>query len=226
MRWREGTRYNLCVPVLPLCAYVPPIAITGAVSPVRKQWLLIEWPSQEAEPTKYWLSTLPAVHQTYRSGANGEASLDHRARLRRAEAGTRTWSLRRTRLARLSPSRYPLHRGLWVPGGRTEPFFPLRSRRRSGLTRLQNAVPAPPSGLTRYAWRGIIPGPLPHSVKPSPEFCSGNSRVVLSVELPFYNTVVLVRRELIEGNRNEGMKKLESITVIARPTLGFWLFSL
>src|ERR1019366_8257483 len=57
--------------------------------------------------------------------------------------------------------------------------------------RLQNAVQTPPSGLARHAWPLIIPGRLPHSVKPSPEFCSGNSRVVLFVELPFYNTVVL-----------------------------------
>jgi SRSO17 transposase len=26
-----------------------------------QQWLLIEWPQQESEPTKYWLSTLPEV---------------------------------------------------------------------------------------------------------------------------------------------------------------------
>ena len=26
----------------------------------EEQWLLIEWPAQEAEPTKYWLSNLPA----------------------------------------------------------------------------------------------------------------------------------------------------------------------
>src|ERR1017187_3408514 len=134
------------------------------------------------------------VHPTYRSGADGEAALDHRGRLRRGEARTRTGSLRGTRLARFSPSRYPLHRGLWVPGSRTEPVFPLRSRRRRGLTRLQNAVQSPPSGLARHAWRGIIPGRFPHSVKPSPEFCSGNSRVVLFVELPFYNTVVLKGR--------------------------------
>ncbi len=31
-----------------------------------KEWLLIEWPKGEKEPTKYWLSTLP---QTSRSGA-------------------------------------------------------------------------------------------------------------------------------------------------------------
>jgi len=36
---------------------------------------------------------------------------------------------------------------------------------------------------------------LPHSVKPSLEFCSDNSRVVPFVELPFYNTVVLGRQD-------------------------------
>ena len=28
--------------------------------PFAQEWLLIEWPKGEAEPTKYWLSTLPA----------------------------------------------------------------------------------------------------------------------------------------------------------------------
>ena len=27
---------------------------------LTQEWLLIEWPENEAEPTKYWLSTLPA----------------------------------------------------------------------------------------------------------------------------------------------------------------------
>ena len=29
-------------------------------SPRPEEWFLIEWPEAEAEPTKYWLSTLPA----------------------------------------------------------------------------------------------------------------------------------------------------------------------
>jgi SRSO17 transposase len=29
--------------------------------PHPEEWLLIEWPKQESEPTKYWLSTLPAT---------------------------------------------------------------------------------------------------------------------------------------------------------------------
>jgi len=28
--------------------------------PYPEEWLLIEWPKRESEPTKYWLSTLPA----------------------------------------------------------------------------------------------------------------------------------------------------------------------
>ena len=35
----------------------PGQALREAVRP--QQWLLIEWPQGEAEPTKYWLSTLP-----------------------------------------------------------------------------------------------------------------------------------------------------------------------
>ena len=43
-------------------------------APRPEEWLLIEWPEGEAEPTKYWLSTLP---QTI-----GFASLIDRAKLR------------------------------------------------------------------------------------------------------------------------------------------------
>ena len=34
------------------------IATNGA-EPRAEEWLLIEWPKGESEPTKYWLSTLP-----------------------------------------------------------------------------------------------------------------------------------------------------------------------
>jgi SRSO17 transposase len=33
--------------------------VTRAEQPAE-EWLMIEWPADEAEPTKYWLSTLPA----------------------------------------------------------------------------------------------------------------------------------------------------------------------
>jgi SRSO17 transposase len=34
---------------------------TWRAEPHAEEWLLIEWPKGEAEPTKYWLSTLPAT---------------------------------------------------------------------------------------------------------------------------------------------------------------------
>src|SRR5206468_593914 len=74
---------------------------------------------------------------------------------------------------------------------RTEPFFPLRSRRSSGLTRPRSAFAIPSSGFAPCARSGITPGPLLRFDKPSHGFCSDNSLVVLFVELHFYNTVVI-----------------------------------
>jgi SRSO17 transposase len=56
--WREGTRHDLqsrfaAVRLRPAHRdYLMP-------QPYPLEWLLIEWPKGEAEPTKYWLSTLP-----------------------------------------------------------------------------------------------------------------------------------------------------------------------
>src|SRR3954447_21156392 len=45
------------------CGCEPLIATTGWANRARRngsqEWLLIEWPEGEKEPTKYWLSTLP-----------------------------------------------------------------------------------------------------------------------------------------------------------------------
>jgi len=59
LSWREGTRS-------PLQSRFAAVRVRPAhrdferTQPYPEQWLLIEWPSQEAEPTKYWLATLPA----------------------------------------------------------------------------------------------------------------------------------------------------------------------
>src|SRR6266436_6472286 len=149
-------------------------------------------------------------HEASRSGAIGQTSLDRRARLPGTEARTRTGPLRRTRLARVSPSCDSLYCGLWLPGSRTEPFFPLRSRRSSELTRRRNAAQVPPSGFARYAWSGITPGPLLRFDKPSHEFCSDNSRVVLFAELLFTNTVVLAGC----GKRSVAAQTLSSFWIL------------
>jgi hypothetical protein len=82
-------------------------------------------------PTRWRSAThqiLP-LHATCRNlhdrvGANGQASLDHRARLRGTEAGVGIEPLRGAGLARISSPRHPLPCGLWVPGGRTEKLSP------------------------------------------------------------------------------------------------------
>jgi SRSO17 transposase len=64
--------------------------------PRPEQCLLIEWPVQEKEPTKYWLSNLPATISLRNLVAIAKL------RLRRVEAGTGSGPFRRPELARLS----------------------------------------------------------------------------------------------------------------------------
>src|SRR3954447_22614828 len=71
-----------------------------------------------------------AFHSAGRNQAEGtgyarQTALDHRTELRGTEAGTRTGALRRSRLARLPPSRHALYSGIRLPRSREKPFFPL-----------------------------------------------------------------------------------------------------
>ena len=57
VRWREGSADWLSSRFARVRVRVPR---SGAVpDPLAEEWLLIEWPEGEAEPTGYWLSTLP-----------------------------------------------------------------------------------------------------------------------------------------------------------------------
>jgi SRSO17 transposase len=57
--WREGTKQKLRSRFA--AVRVRPAHRDHLRSePYPEEWLLIEWPASEAEPTKYWLSTLPA----------------------------------------------------------------------------------------------------------------------------------------------------------------------
>jgi SRSO17 transposase len=57
--WRQGTRTRLRSRFAALRVR-PAHRDYWRSQPHREEWLLIEWPSEEAEPTKYWLSTLAA----------------------------------------------------------------------------------------------------------------------------------------------------------------------
>jgi len=59
VRWREGTRKLLRSRFAAL-RIRPANRDDWRRVPRAEEWLLIEWPSEEAEPIKYWLSTLPA----------------------------------------------------------------------------------------------------------------------------------------------------------------------
>src|SRR6266481_580284 len=57
--WRRGTRHRLQSRFAAVRVR-PAHRDFERSEPYPEQWLLIEWPSGEAKPTKYWFSTLPA----------------------------------------------------------------------------------------------------------------------------------------------------------------------
>ena len=58
--WRQGTRHKLRSRFAAV-RLRPAHRDYWQAEPHAEEWLLIEWPKEEAEPTKYWLSTLPAT---------------------------------------------------------------------------------------------------------------------------------------------------------------------
>ena len=57
--WREGTQGEMTSRFTALRVR-PSHGDTRSDTPRPEEWLLMEWPRDQAEPTKYWLSTLPA----------------------------------------------------------------------------------------------------------------------------------------------------------------------
>ena len=57
--WREGTNEKLSSRFAALRVRAAHRDEEGLRAPRTEQWLLIEWPLDQAQPTKYWLSTLP-----------------------------------------------------------------------------------------------------------------------------------------------------------------------
>jgi SRSO17 transposase len=59
VRWREGTRGVMGSRFAALRVR-PAHRDYKRTTPREREWLLVEWPKGEKEPTKYWLSTVPA----------------------------------------------------------------------------------------------------------------------------------------------------------------------
>jgi SRSO17 transposase len=187
--WRPGTRH-------PLQSRFAAVRVRPAhrdferAEPYPEQWLLIEWPREEVEPTKYWLATLPAktkLKDLVRL-AKQRWIIERDYEELKQELGLGHYEGRGWRgfhhHATLCVAAY----GFLV--AERSRFSPLRPRRSTGTIHPQNAAPIPPSGIAGFASSGIIPGRLPRSGKPSPGLFFDNSPVVLFVELHICNTVV------------------------------------
>jgi SRSO17 transposase len=59
VEWRQGTRHKLRSRFAAMRVR-PAHRDYWRAEPHAEEWLLIEWPKGQAEPTKYWFSTLPA----------------------------------------------------------------------------------------------------------------------------------------------------------------------
>ena len=149
--WREGSA-DSCPRALPGCASCRPSRLQSYQGR-PEEWLLIEWPKGEAEPTKYWLSTLPKNIPFHR-GRPHQTTLAHRARLSGAETGGRARPLRRARMARLPSSRHTLHRGLRIPDLRTGDDFPLRTSSRRDVPGICHSRRLPTQRLRRCGLNG------------------------------------------------------------------------
>jgi SRSO17 transposase len=139
--WREGTDKTLKSRFARL--WVRPAHKDYLLTnPRLKEWLVIEWPEGEAEPTRYWLSTLDVritfeklvdtiklrwrIERATDASSIGSSSLKIGALRRRAGTQAGTWprTLRRTRLAGISSSRNAWHRGFGLLISERETVLP------------------------------------------------------------------------------------------------------
>src|SRR5579863_743978 len=110
---------------IPFCGSPCPSGPPGLreSQPHPQEWLLIEWPKTDQEPTKYWFSTLPPETKL----ADLVRIAKHRWIIERdyEESQTRTGlrALRRAGLAGVSSTWNLMHRSLRFPCGRAEPFL-------------------------------------------------------------------------------------------------------
>ena len=150
--------------------------------PYPEEWLLIEWPKKESEPTKYWFSTVPEKTslKSLVKIAKHRWIIERDYEELKQELGLGHYEGRG--LARFSPSRHVVHRRLWVPDQRAEPFFPLSARRQSWIISPGTAGELPPARVAASAPNGIIPTPLPRCGLPLRTNCSGNCLTVPSAD--------------------------------------------
>jgi SRSO17 transposase len=75
IRWRDGTNEVLSSRFTRVRVWVA--GHRDAKENIREEWLLIEWPSDEKAPTKFWLSTFGGKRNVRASRSRSKASLAH-----------------------------------------------------------------------------------------------------------------------------------------------------
>ncbi len=143
--------------------------------PRPEEWLLIEWPAGEPEPTKYLALDAAGDDLDRRPRPPRQAALAHRARLSGTQGRTGAGSLRRPWLAGLPSPRRLMYRGVCLPRRRAREAFPPSA---SGL---------PPSrspsqrfhaaGRSRCGLNATCPPRSPPPTRSSPARCSSTRNV-------------------------------------------------
>ena len=153
--WREGTERKLQ-------SRFAAVRVRAAhrdyeqAEPHPEEWLLIEWPRGEKEPTKYWVSTLPPTTKLKAliKMAKHRWIIERDYEELKQELGLGHFEGRNWRGFHHHATL--MHRSLWVPGSRAEPFFPLCPRRSSWIHYPQASAGLPPARLAAYAPSDII----------------------------------------------------------------------
>ena len=175
-------------------------------TPHPLEWLLIEWPEGEKEPTKYWLSTLPedipfdvlvdTAKLRWRIERDYE-ELKKRARPR---------PFRRAKLARIPSPRRPLHRRLRFSHPRTSGDSPLRPPAAPNVSPIlasqtQRRRQSDPNDMSKIRSRRSEGNSRSRSPAPS---CAARVAKLCHHDDPIRDhrdTVELVSRQISRGNR-------------------------
>ncbi len=189
MTWREGTRH-------PLRSRFAAVRIRAAHrdhklhQPRESEWVMIEWPRGEAEPTKYWMSNLAENTRLRDMVALGKQRwiIERDYQELKQELGLGHFEGRGWRgfhhHATLCIAR------LWLPGGRTESLFPLGKKRPSWTISSPTPARLPATGI-ESGRSGITHNPSPLYASSWLALCFSSSADVRFVALGAYNTVVL-----------------------------------
>jgi hypothetical protein len=169
--WREGSKADLTSRFASFRVRVAARDCKKVMSQPL-EWLLVEWPENEAEPTKYWLSSLPENIKL--------ASLVDWAKLRwrierdyeelKSELGLAHFEGRGWR------GFHHHHRRLWLPHPRTSGLSPLR---RQNPPNTCHSQPSKTHRRPRYALSDTSRTPSPQTVS-----TSSSQSLIASLDVP------------------------------------------